>query len=696
MKFLYSLIFPHSFFLGLLFIFLLLGTACTPDKMEKPPKDLDKFIKRNVFHSDTTLQKIYNAANQRDAKTVATFLVHPQEKYRKHAALTFASLQDSSFLIPLLELLNDKKPSVRLAAATAIGQFWATSSEQLLIEKVTQMQADGNYDVNVQQRLLEAIGKSATNKGLQFLALKSYENDTLRVGQAIGIYRAATKPKINERAISDSATLLMLDFLTPPKQNYTVRLMASAYFARLAGKVIPKTETDSIQGKKQSDFFETLKNKADKDSQLFVRSNAIQALGAIKTKENEDFLIHILNKVDENYLVKISVIRSLGKFDASPKIKKAIGNYINSKNPNLQIVASETLKNLARLTDYKLYLEWAEKTNNYRTRANLLAGAIKTEKKENIASQKVISLLDSSKNVYEKMALLQALSENIQNLNLILDTLQATQNHLLRTAATEALLNISTNFLSNSSQKISSKQKEQLRKGFEFAITSGDVGAMALAANALMSKEFEQIYRYKTSSLTKLLTEAREKLVLPKEIETYQEISKTIEFYTGKTTQIPPPPPTKEIDWKLINTLDARNSIILNTNKGEIIVSLFTEEAPATVASFVTLAGTGFFNKKKFHRVVPNFVVQGGDPRGDGWGSVDYTIRSEFSTFYYDDEGYLGMASAGKDTESCQFFITHSPTPHLDGRYTIFGKVINGMDVVHQLEVGDYIEMVSF
>ena len=245
-------------------------------------------------------------------------------------------------------------------------------------------------------------------------------------------------------------------------------------------------------------------------------------------------------------------------------------------------------------------------------------------------------------------------------------------------------------------QKNSSKEKEQLSKGFEFVIGSSDVGAMALAANALMSEEFNQLYKYKSNSLIKLLTEARKKLVLPKEIETYQEISKTIEFYTGKSTEIALPPPTKEIDWKLINALDARHTIILNTNKGEIIVSLFTEEAPATVANFVTLAGTGFFNKKKFHRVVPNFVVQGGDPRGDGWGSVDYTIRSEFSTFYYDDEGYLGMASAGKDTESCQFFITHSPTPHLDGRYTIFGKVINGMDVVHKLQVGDYIEMVSF
>ena len=672
-----------SMFLILFFV------SCTPEKVEEPPKDLEKFIKRNVFHSDTILQKIYNAANERDSKTVAIYFSHPQETYRKHAALVFASLQDSSFLMPLSELLTDKEPSVRLAAATAIGQFWATSSEKVLIEKVKELQAQSSYDVNVQQRLLGAIGKSATTEGLRFLSLSNYSNDTLRVGQAIGIYRAATKPKVDERVISDSATLLMLDFLTPPKQNYTVRLMASAYFSRMGEKVIPQREEDAIQNKKQSDFFEVLKNKADTDSQLFVRSNATQALGAIKTEASEDFLISVLEKKDENYLVKISAIRALGNFDASPKIKKAIGNLINAQNPNLQIVASQTLKKLARLPDYNLYLKWVELTKNYRTRANLLGGAIGTEKKDRTASNKAITILDTTKNVYEKMAILQALSENTQNLDLILDTLQTAQNHLLRTAATEALLNYF-------SQKLSSNQKGQIKKGLEFAMQSGDVGAMALAANGLMNEEIKKLYGGNNRSLIYLLQEARKKLELPKEVETYQEISKTIAFYTRKTTETPPTPPTKEIDWKLINTLDARHSITLETNKGNIVVSLFTEETPATVANFVTLAGIGFFNKKKFHRVVPNFVVQGGDPRGDGWGSVDYTIRSEFSTFYYDDEGYLGMASAGKDTESCQFFITHSPTPHLDGRYTIFGKVISGMEIVHQMEVGDYIETVSF
>ena len=119
------------------------------------------------------------------------------------------------------------------------------------------------------------------------------------------------------------------------------------------------------------------------------------------------------------------------------------------------------------------------------------------------------------------------------------------------------------------------------------------------------------------------------------------------------------------------------------------IATTSANKAPATVANFIALAQDNYYDNNRVHRVVPNFVIQGGCNRGDGYGGLDYTIRSEFSQQYYDDEGYIGMASAGKDTEGTQWFITHSPTPHLDGRYTIFGKVIDGMDVVHKIQVGD-------
>jgi cyclophilin family peptidyl-prolyl cis-trans isomerase/HEAT repeat protein len=128
----------------------------------------------------------------------------------------------------------------------------------------------------------------------------------------------------------------------------------------------------------------------------------------------------------------------------------------------------------------------------------------------------------------------------------------------------------------------------------------------------------------------------------------------------------------------------------IDTDKGTIEVELAILEAPLTVENFVTLARKGYFNGLTIHRVVPDFVVQDGDPRGDGEGGPGFTIRDEINERPY-LRGTVGMALAGKDTGGSQFFITHSPQPHLDARYTVFGHVVNGMDVVDRIAVGDIV-----
>jgi cyclophilin family peptidyl-prolyl cis-trans isomerase/HEAT repeat protein len=124
--------------------------------------------------------------------------------------------------------------------------------------------------------------------------------------------------------------------------------------------------------------------------------------------------------------------------------------------------------------------------------------------------------------------------------------------------------------------------------------------------------------------------------------------------------------------------------------RGRILLELFAEDAPLTVDNFTTLAESGYFNGVTFHRVIPNFVIQGGDPRGDGWGGPGYQIRCEINQRPY-QRGILGMALDGKDTGGSQFFITHTPQPHLDGGYTVFGRVLEGMDVVDQVVQGEVI-----
>ncbi len=128
----------------------------------------------------------------------------------------------------------------------------------------------------------------------------------------------------------------------------------------------------------------------------------------------------------------------------------------------------------------------------------------------------------------------------------------------------------------------------------------------------------------------------------------------------------------------------------IDTPRGTIEVQLSVLDAPLTVDNFVTLARNGFYNGLLVHRVVPNFVVQDGDPRGDGTGGPGYSIRDELHDQTY-ARGTVGMALAGPDTGGSQWFITHSPQPHLDGRYTIFGRVVAGMEVVDALQAGDTI-----
>ena len=133
--------------------------------------------------------------------------------------------------------------------------------------------------------------------------------------------------------------------------------------------------------------------------------------------------------------------------------------------------------------------------------------------------------------------------------------------------------------------------------------------------------------------------------------------------------------------------------VYLETDKGTIQIELAVLDAPLTVHNFVRLARKGYFDGLAFHRVVPDFVVQDGDPRGDGNGSPGYTIRDEINQRPY-LRGTVGMALDWEDTGGSQYFITHGPQPHLDGRYTVFGQVVSGMEAVDALARGDVVRHV--
>ncbi len=135
---------------------------------------------------------------------------------------------------------------------------------------------------------------------------------------------------------------------------------------------------------------------------------------------------------------------------------------------------------------------------------------------------------------------------------------------------------------------------------------------------------------------------------------------------------------------------DASYTATFKTAKGEIVVELFAKQVPNTVNNFVFLAREGFYDGTTFHRVIADFMAQGGDPQGTGSGGPGYQFADEFdASLRHDKPGILSMANAGPNTNGSQFFITHVPTPHLDGKHSVFGQVAEGMDVVLSLANGD-------
>ena len=132
-----------------------------------------------------------------------------------------------------------------------------------------------------------------------------------------------------------------------------------------------------------------------------------------------------------------------------------------------------------------------------------------------------------------------------------------------------------------------------------------------------------------------------------------------------------------------------------DTARGPIKVELYPDKAPLTVANFVNLAQRGFYDKLNFHRVIPDFMIQGGCPEGSGRGGPGYRFEDETSNGVKHERGVLSMANAGPNTNGSQFFITHVPTPWLDGKHTVFGKVIEGLDVVDAVAGGDAIASVK-
>jgi cyclophilin family peptidyl-prolyl cis-trans isomerase/HEAT repeat protein len=618
--------------------------------------------KINKF-SDAVLREIYIFQDQRQTDSLLNFFNNESSIYRAESALAFGSVQDTSAITGLIKLLNDSTETVRKNASYALGQIGNSNIEDSLIKQIKKEKS-----TLVTNTLLEALGKCATEKGVNFLA-SFYGNPVLDEGVSAGLFRASLK------SVQTESGLKRIIELIRQNQSDKAKILASTYLAR--------NRTQEV-----TPYFKTLSSVLKNDNNEFVRMNCASAL----KQSNHSSIPKVLEgalKSDESEFVQIGAIRAMQSFGGFGDL---VFNKLDAPKVNIAIVASEYFKIhfkakfASKLTNNSSILD----NYNWRVRSNLLNAMML----HNVSGTKelILDRLQKTESDYETSALLMALTGDLESYGHIVERLYKSESKVIRTAAIEALSVIPYHKNFEKYEKKNPAIKQELAKYFKYAIESGDVGLVYHASNILRDEKLDLKSIYGNYDFLEV---AKNKLQLPIDIEAYQELQKTIDLYNGVESK-PIEKSTKHlIEWDVVEQIDAEAKFQIHTTKGIIEWKLDVENAPGTVSEMVSLAKKGFFNGKYFHRVVPAFVAQAGCPRGDGFGGLPYTIRSEFAPLSY-IQGAVGVASAGKDTESCQWFISHNPTPHLDGRYTIFAQTISGMDVVNKLEIGDKIEKISF
>lgn len=608
--------------------------------------------------ADPTLIKIAEYQDKREADSLQVFFKHPNPQYRKEAVLAFASVQDTLTIGSLLEVLRfGKEPELRKAAAIALGQIQVKPAAAALWKALQE-----EKDPAVLRHILESCGKTFNGSDVDHLVLPIKDSLTLE-GLAWAYYRLGLRNKADSSMIVRAA-----EFLNPA-YNLSTRLAAANFFTR---------------GPRQFDFAESqLILTAKNDKSAWIRSCAATALRRIKTAQSQTALKQIL-KDDSDYRVRIGAVRALQEFPVA-EVKADLYEALKDKNINVAVAASEAILATATAEQAAELATLAKATNRKRVRGNLYEASLAGSDNEDVVAE-ITNLYRAEADVYGKAALLSALGKSTRTSMFVDHELQTSAAPVIKSTAATALVSINRN------PSFNAANKKDFVNFYIKAIQTGDPAVIGVVSEALTDPALgykEVIIDYS------FLKDAKNKLSLPKDNEALQPLEAAIAYFEGSKS----PAPVKNefnhpIDWNLVKTIPKDQRVLIKTSKGDITLRLLVEETPGSVANFVQLANSRYFDGKNFHRVVPNFVIQGGCNRGDGWGSEDYSIRSEFTGRHY-TEGSVGMASAGKDTEGTQWFITHSPTPHLDGRYTIFAVTESGMDVVHQIEVGDKIISVS-
>ncbi len=659
------------------------------------------------------------------------YLASKSAAVRARAALAAGRIGRKDAIPALTKLLSDKDEEVRLNAAFALGEIESSDAAETLLAAMTK-----ETSASVKARLLEALGKiaAASPKADSSAKIKDAVKASLNAELAKAKKRDRETVLLGLTALirtrPDGADAIAARFLDD--SDARVRADAGNLLTRLRAKNANAKLTDLV------------KNETDP----MARANAARALGAAGAKEAVDLLVSVAAR-DKDSRVRIAAARSL----ASLKDKAAGQKLIERANALLKTAIDKGLvsRRLGRPDETTELLELARafrEFDHYRSSETEIAfahvapevyvaenvpdemfsdfwaasahfaglSAIADTKNETAISaarkalMAFLSGLNSRTETSYKIEMAKALPDGIGAMAALkVDGLEEKLLGLLenpdvfiRVASANALADLPKSEKSFtalerafgaalSSDKheddaqlaildaLAKIDKKAAIPTFSLALSSPDYLVRKKGFDLLSDKAFEN-----DEKLAAFLKNAREKHLDEVQLHSSSTGTELGQILNGREDYI-----------RAQSRKNGSAVAVLTTEKGVFEIELLGEDAPLTVDNFIKLANRGYFNGLAVHRVVGNFVTQDGDPRGDGNGGPGWSIRCEINMQPY-DRGAIGMALSGKDTGGSQWFATHSPQPHLDGGYTVFGRVKGtGMDVVDSIVRGDKILSVN-
>ena len=624
-----------------------------------------------------------------DSADLLRLLGDPEARVRRRAALAVGRVGLTAGVPPLVELLRDGDAEVRQMAAFALGLIGDRSARDPLIaalgDPTPLMQGSASEALGLigDVAAADAIAKMASAVVASgALAQPPGEADEARRDTPAAAFRLGIFALVRLKAYDQLASVV-LDPSGRPRttwwpvafalQRIEDRRAAGALLA-LAKESDPYTRAFAIKGlgalKDRNALPVILPLIASRDAN--VQIEAIRAAGRIGDVSAAEPLLQLIQRRDTPAPVRFEVVTSLG----SMKTPTVVDNLIDLLNDRDPLIRAAALKSAAAVDseDFVTILSSLDSDSDWHVRAALatLLGTLPRQR----ALPRLTAMLNDSDHRVIAPVLTSLVQLNAPTVgDILLDQLKS-EDPVVRAAAATGIGDLRL-----------PAGAQALPAAYQFALRDNTYVARAAIIEAFS--------KYGISVAKSLLDAALNDKDWAVRLRSAQ-LLKQGEPQTDAFTRIRPAPTRLAPDAYQSPSLTipkVSTQAFIDTERGTIQLELAVLDAPLMIDSFVSLVKKGFFNNLTFHRVVPDFVIQGGDPRGDGEGGPGYSVRDELSQRPY-LRGTVGIALDWADTGGSQFFITHSPQPHLDAKYTVIGRVINGMDVVDKIQQNDVIRRI--